>query len=404
MGAGPSEARSGTQDAAGPTAVHTSAEDRTVVLSSASTGSRPLGCAVGWAHTVVLSARGALLCRGTNRVGQLGVGDCTPRPAFVTVRLLEPAAAVSCGLNFSVAASRGGAAVYSWGWAHEGRLGHCCGAALPAEVLRLPLDPVVLLEAGGGFAIAVTRSDLAYGWGTNWSNVLALGAEVPIQWAPTRIAALSGRGIRRLACGVAFAVAETRSGGLLVWGVLPGSRQRSESPRQLRAGPGGIAFPLRSLAAGSAAAAADAAGQLWCLWHGESELARAGLPAAACVVRVACTGRVQPKCPEYVVALTVEGFLWDCTPAFCRRITAGRPGQGLLPCGGSCAKHIALIADPSCGLRRCRLLLLAAERRGMIPGGEMRRVALTPFLVDEDWIFEPRPGDAGTREEAVCSP
>eukprot|EP01062_Namystynia_karyoxenos_P030147 TRINITY_DN22535_c0_g1_i4.p1 TRINITY_DN22535_c0_g1~~TRINITY_DN22535_c0_g1_i4.p1 ORF type:complete len:455 (+),score=95.24 TRINITY_DN22535_c0_g1_i4:73-1365(+) len=353
------------------------ATDRPVIDCSACSG-----------KAVLLTAEGMLY----NDVVSTPI-DCS-RASGRPTRIQWPVAAVSLSPYLFVALRRGGAAVHCL----DGR-GQVSGAdEIRGEVQGLPHgDPVTLLAAGGAAAIAVTRSDAAYGWGS--LRCLYDGWVHESQCA-VRLPQLCGRGLRRLACGYCFGVAETRGGQLLGFGGVPGLQDAPLQP--LLPSAGRIAFPLRSLAAGScAAAAADAAGQLWCLWRPE-RLHLAALPRKQIVVRAALGGG--PESP-FAVALTVEGRLWECKPgARCRSIGHSAPGRGtvLLPYGGIAAHRVVLVPDPSCGLARCRLLLLISGRRELLPGGEMRRIGLVPFLVHEDWVFEEQPEDgaAGGGSEA----
>eukprot|EP01062_Namystynia_karyoxenos_P015573 TRINITY_DN15651_c0_g1_i12.p1 TRINITY_DN15651_c0_g1~~TRINITY_DN15651_c0_g1_i12.p1 ORF type:complete len:495 (+),score=76.74 TRINITY_DN15651_c0_g1_i12:72-1487(+) len=349
---------------------------------------RIVGGSVGVQHAALLSAEGEVLCHGENNIGQLGVGDRERREALAAARLPWPAAAVSCGAAFAVAVRRGGTAVCSWGFSGSGSLGRpgddFAGrlASTPAEVPGLPHgDPVAFLAVGSDAVIAVTQSDQAYGWGNKAVLGLVHVSDRDNLPDARRIAALSGRGLLRIAVGLRFAVAETRSGGVLTWGA------RRQEPEPLRAA-AGIALPLRSMAAGiQCVAAADGRGQLWCSWGATVEFAPAGLPESELVVRVATRSTLSS--PDFVAAATAWGHLWDCREGALRRIAGLRgPPQVLLPCGGPAASRIILIPDLSCGLARCRLFLLAAGRRVLLPGGQMRRAALIPFLVDEDYIFK----------------
>eukprot|EP01062_Namystynia_karyoxenos_P021652 TRINITY_DN18255_c0_g1_i1.p1 TRINITY_DN18255_c0_g1~~TRINITY_DN18255_c0_g1_i1.p1 ORF type:complete len:406 (+),score=79.24 TRINITY_DN18255_c0_g1_i1:123-1340(+) len=356
----------------------------------------PLCCSESCSYTALLTARGVMHC---------AAHDPADPDLALPAPLPWPAAAVSCGHRFGVALRRGGLGVCSWGWRSGGRLGRDGGDGTPREVAGLPAgERVALLEAGGSFAMAVTSRGEAYGWGSNRFGALATGSlgvvRPEVLPVPRRIAALSDRGLRRLACGGVLAVAETLGGELLGWGALPGGK--TPIPVPLPSAAGRIAFPLRSLAAGlGAAAAADAAGRLWCLWRLAGRFARAELAPSERVVQVALcatreTSSVTPV--DVVIAATAEGRMWDCRKDVpCRSIAVAHPLLSLgLTLRGGCTAHVILFPARSCGLRRCRLLLLAAEHRGLLPGGQMRRDALAPFLLDEDWIFDEQPwGGAG---------
>eukprot|EP01062_Namystynia_karyoxenos_P040783 TRINITY_DN29693_c0_g1_i3.p1 TRINITY_DN29693_c0_g1~~TRINITY_DN29693_c0_g1_i3.p1 ORF type:complete len:540 (+),score=50.28 TRINITY_DN29693_c0_g1_i3:168-1622(+) len=360
------------------------------VLPALVTNESVICCSEGDTHTAVLCLSGAILD------GQTDAGDTESTLSFPPVHLPWRAAAVSSGTHFAVAHGRGAApAVCSWGAYVLGR--PCGDVHRPSVVEGLPHgDPIVLLEAGPAFAVAATASGEVWVWGETEG---LLPGKLTTRKAE-RVEQLSGRGVRRLACGSCTVVAETCGGELLRFGLqyVAGSFERRECQlKGLQPHTGSVAFPLRSLAAGVTvrAAAADAAGQLWLLWSERSMLGRSGLPRTEIVVRAAVAGA---NC--CVVALTAAGCLWDCrATAPCRVITTmnytgygrtrvrGLPA-GLLPYGGSSARGVMLLPDLSCGLRRCRLLLLAAVVRcKTLPGGQMLHTALAPFLVDADMII-----------------
>eukprot|EP01062_Namystynia_karyoxenos_P020998 TRINITY_DN17962_c0_g1_i2.p1 TRINITY_DN17962_c0_g1~~TRINITY_DN17962_c0_g1_i2.p1 ORF type:complete len:430 (+),score=62.50 TRINITY_DN17962_c0_g1_i2:65-1291(+) len=327
---------------------------------------RPIvDCCEGVDHTMLLTAGGKVLCAGSNNFGQCGVGGRDRRCGLSAVLLPWPAASVCGGSHSSIALRRGGAAVCCWGFCIRGECGSY--SPEPSIVEGLPRgDPVTLLAASGVAGIAVTQSDAVYGWGS--IGELGCGRHRDDKSA-VRLPLLCGLGFKRLACG--------NGGGL------------AEARRGIAAGPG-------------SAVAVDAVGQLWCLWP-RQELDHAALPPSERIVRAAVACEPISGEHPYAVALTAEGHLYECRPgAPCRSIApaARLPlAKVLLPCGGPCARRIVLVSDPSCGLLRCRLLLLIAGRSELLPGGEMRRVALIPFLVDEDWIFEQQPATHAPGDE-----
>eukprot|EP01062_Namystynia_karyoxenos_P076916 TRINITY_DN7631_c1_g1_i2.p1 TRINITY_DN7631_c1_g1~~TRINITY_DN7631_c1_g1_i2.p1 ORF type:complete len:488 (+),score=69.97 TRINITY_DN7631_c1_g1_i2:81-1466(+) len=343
-------------------------------------------------HAALRTPAGEVHCQGYNGAGQLGVGDRMAREGLVPARLPWPAAVVSCGVGLSVALRRGGAAVCSWGG--DGSLaqpaaGSSTDGSVPAEVRGIPDgDRVVLLQAGANFAIAVTKTGEVYGWGANWAGQLPLGL-----WAdtPTRITALCARGLVRLACGC-FAVAETGDGDLLLWDPRLG---RDSPATRLRSAAGRVALPLLDLAAARCSAAAvDGCGRLWSMWNDEEVLRSDVLPPGERVVQVAGAswqGRAaggHSALGTVFVALTVLGALWDCRPNGARRIATAPAPQVLLPWGGAAAERIILAPEPSCGMPRCRLLLLVAGRRRLFPADpQMVRIAVCLFLVPEGFTI-----------------
>eukprot|EP01062_Namystynia_karyoxenos_P008894 TRINITY_DN13144_c0_g1_i1.p1 TRINITY_DN13144_c0_g1~~TRINITY_DN13144_c0_g1_i1.p1 ORF type:complete len:570 (+),score=67.72 TRINITY_DN13144_c0_g1_i1:70-1779(+) len=371
---------------------------RRVELAALAAPVAPIDCSARSFYTAMVSASGVVYSSPDDHLAELD--------------LPWPAAAVRSADDHTVAVARGGAAVCCWGK----MLGDDAACSPPTEVQGLPEgDPVVLFDAGDQFVVVVTRSDEVYGWGRfHWDAVAGGGSSVLL--TPERIAALSGLGLRRLACGGRFpcgVVAETRDGRLLWWGM--DVKVLRQPPQPLPSRTGRVVFPLRCLAASlDAAAVADAAGRVRILWHGTAELLSAGLPPAERFVRVAVADGIVDTVVDCVVALTAEGCLWDCrkgSPS--RSITAANPSlpRGLLPCGGQYYK-IVLFPDSAqrcTAVLRCRLLLLAAGRRDLLPGGQMPGDALVPFLVDEGWVFKAPPsgrrghggrgGGAGGRRE-----
>eukprot|EP01062_Namystynia_karyoxenos_P012497 TRINITY_DN14499_c0_g1_i1.p1 TRINITY_DN14499_c0_g1~~TRINITY_DN14499_c0_g1_i1.p1 ORF type:complete len:524 (+),score=90.17 TRINITY_DN14499_c0_g1_i1:84-1655(+) len=293
-----------------------------------------------------------------------------------TAPLPWPAAAIDgCGERV-VAVARGGARVCVLSW----------DGGPPHEVQGLPEgDPVVLCGEEDSVAVVMTRSGEAYGWHN--------------RGPARRVRALCGLGLRRFVRTYRpNMVAETQRGGLIYWNDSR-PEQCCEFPQSKA---GRVTFPLRSLAgAPFTMVAADAAGRLWCAWDFPSRMEveeGTWFPASGRCARVAV-------CGMYVVALTVEGHLWytqkDKT---CRSISAGNPGlpRGLRPCQGRgletfgprLGTNCVLIRDPSwMRYRRCMLLLFAAGLQDLLPGGDMPRASLAPFIVhDEDWVWaEGRP-------------
>eukprot|EP01062_Namystynia_karyoxenos_P025774 TRINITY_DN20212_c0_g1_i1.p1 TRINITY_DN20212_c0_g1~~TRINITY_DN20212_c0_g1_i1.p1 ORF type:complete len:550 (+),score=100.58 TRINITY_DN20212_c0_g1_i1:69-1652(+) len=317
-------------------------------------------CSVSDGWSAGVAAHGMVLCDGRNEAGQRGTGDRAILDGLSPARLPWAAALVSCGEDFGVALCCGGAEVYSWGrrGVYLGRRGG--RSARPAAVVGLPVgDPVIILEAGTDFVIAITAGDAAYGWGSNRRGELALAC-VSDEPVPVRIAALSGRRIRRLTCGFLCALAETDAGALLGWG------EGMLSPRRVPSY--GMAFPLLSMAGGQAFSVADGAGRVWAYSGDDRQfpynasdsviccgLRCAQLPEGLRMVRVAAD---MYSC---IVALSACGQLWDCSNHLCCRLIGGAP-LGLLPCGGAAADRIRLLPDISCGKARLQLFARIAVR------------------------------------------
>eukprot|EP01062_Namystynia_karyoxenos_P050178 TRINITY_DN38896_c0_g1_i1.p1 TRINITY_DN38896_c0_g1~~TRINITY_DN38896_c0_g1_i1.p1 ORF type:complete len:473 (+),score=84.76 TRINITY_DN38896_c0_g1_i1:208-1419(+) len=341
---------------------------------------------------VWLTAAGRVLGLGGNEDGQLGVGDQVDREGVTAARLPWAAAAVRAVGGFRVALRRGGSALCTWGKI----LGRGGDRAIPAEVLGLPADdPVVLLEVGGviqgGHVLFVTASGEVYGWGSNSNGQLALGPTARAA-RPMRIAALSGRGLQRLACchNDTLSVAETADGQLLCFGVFDLMLDTALPPRPLPVH--ALAFPLRSLAVDyPTIAAADALGKIW-----RTEIPRGleegfcpvPLPAPERAVCVAVCFITPSQCGT--VALTASGRLWDYPEdGPCRSIHEANPGLplGLLPRGSERTSQWFLMPNLCGGKERLSLFARIAVRLGL-PSDPVRAV-LTGLAVHEAFITGP---------------
>ena len=97
-------------------------------------------------HTVRLSGFSIVSCRaGSSQVvtfgrgedGQLGHGDPEDQQTPLVVEELRGAhiGAVACGAEYTVAVSRNGSEVYSWGWCGSCRAAGSCSYAAPGRLL-----------------------------------------------------------------------------------------------------------------------------------------------------------------------------------------------------------------------------------------------------------------------------
>eukprot|EP01062_Namystynia_karyoxenos_P012508 TRINITY_DN14503_c0_g2_i2.p1 TRINITY_DN14503_c0_g2~~TRINITY_DN14503_c0_g2_i2.p1 ORF type:complete len:455 (+),score=79.49 TRINITY_DN14503_c0_g2_i2:91-1365(+) len=330
-----------------------------------------IGCSISCNHTILHTARGGQVqCRGGNGDGQLGVGDNLPHDGLrLTVPPVDAATVYACnGASF---ARRNDKAILSWG--HPHRIGRDGPAAAPAVVEGLP--PISLFATCSSRSIAISTEDEAFAWGY-LDNELEMGV---LALRPVPVAALSGRGVCRLALGDAFSVAETRQGQLLVWGGVLDT-ECGPQPVQLR--PAEVRFPLRSLVNHSMYVyAADAVGAVWRI-DLRCDLTAVGLTRGA--VKLAQTD-------DYCAALTEEGDLWlrEMFGSSWGRVRALRSAGplGLVPYGGSSAREL-LLAPDYCG-GKCRLRLFARIAMCIgIPSDPVREV-LSPLVVHEVYLTGP---------------
>eukprot|EP01062_Namystynia_karyoxenos_P071385 TRINITY_DN6684_c1_g1_i4.p2 TRINITY_DN6684_c1_g1~~TRINITY_DN6684_c1_g1_i4.p2 ORF type:complete len:411 (+),score=92.36 TRINITY_DN6684_c1_g1_i4:89-1321(+) len=302
-------------------------------------------CSVGSTHLALLPARpgAAVMCRGKNAGGQLGVGDTAERDGFCHTAPPLSAARVCAGAGWTVAL-RGDGSVWSWGW--ESKVGRDGSPDAPAAVGELP--PVALLAVGRDTTIVVSVGDDVFAWGVFfWGPYLC--QDVP---RPQRIRALSGCGSIRLACGAKVVAAETKRGELLTLRCLDWLNPNPEPP--VRVQHRDLRFPLRSLVCTHHEVfCADAAGAVWVAGRCDAAVP-AELPQRRRAVRLAAR-------QDGVMVLTEEGELWETShrgPLWRRIRPTHREGPlDLVPHGGPSATEVVLAPDYSGG--KWRLALFA---------------------------------------------
>ncbi len=183
--------------------------------------------ALGQQHTLAIASvkaqddfgpilrKGVLYAWGDNFVGQLGLGDYTPRATPVVVRgCLENDINGNCITNFydlklvsvasgafhSMAVSDSGV-LYAWGWNTKGQLGQGVvytggNSPTPLVVHSLRNQGAFIRRVAGGFAHTVAEGYIGnpdqsfiWAWGANDKGQLGLGDFVP-RSLPTRIPTL----------------------------------------------------------------------------------------------------------------------------------------------------------------------------------------------------------------------
>ena len=154
---------------------------------------RIMCCAAGDHFTQLVSNDGHVFAMGKNNVGQLGTGDTinvnTPTPIDFGG---APVAAVACGVNHTMAITRGEGTLYCWGIGRFGRtgLGHMDDATTPQPVVGdLAGTRVVRIAAGYTHSCALAEDGRVFAFGTahgipgpgGWNGMpqpIAVGATV----------------------------------------------------------------------------------------------------------------------------------------------------------------------------------------------------------------------------------
>jgi hypothetical protein len=237
-----------------------------------------------------LDAAGKAYCRGSNTVGQLGIGtiDNTYRTTPVAVSGNASYASISGGGSHACALNSAGAA-YCWGYDAEGQLGTaattetCAGqpcSSTPRAVQGAPAFAAI--TTGEYHTCALDGDGVAYCWGSNEYG--QVGAETTatctshastVACAPLPVAVNAGA-LRfvRIAAGAHHTCALTAAGAAWCWGVNNESElgTGSDSPAFSRtplAVAGGIAFKEISAGRGDSfftgrTCAISTAGALYC--------------------------------------------------------------------------------------------------------------------------------------------
>ncbi|KAL0225016.1 hypothetical protein RCL1_002928 [Eukaryota sp. TZLM3-RCL] len=118
-------------------------------------------------HTMVVKTDGTVAAMGRNLHGRLGDGTTTDRNTPTNSKVLTDIIAVSVGHSFSLALASNGN-VYSTGTNGQGELG--INSQLPSRNTFdqvLDVQSVVQISAGENHALAVTKDNIVYGWGSN---------------------------------------------------------------------------------------------------------------------------------------------------------------------------------------------------------------------------------------------
>ncbi|CBZ27895.1 conserved hypothetical protein [Leishmania mexicana MHOM/GT/2001/U1103] len=196
-------------------------------------GVRCAGSGAGF--LVVLSENNSLVAIGRGERGQLGIGDCmkpnhrddvTVAAAFREVQIPSDVVIqhVRCGPDFVLALDRSGV-VYGWGSNDHRKL--CQPADVtqvfsPVRIAAYASERIVQIVCGGTFVVALTadgevltHGEAIYcGLGAPTSPTKAKGSDVSV---PMRVAGLSD--IVAVAAGLHHAVAMTASCSVFAWGV-----------------------------------------------------------------------------------------------------------------------------------------------------------------------------------------
>lgn len=189
------------------------------------------GVEAGDAHSIGWTDDGELYAWGRNREGQLGNGTAEPgdgpgqhHPARVRLPDGRRVVDACAGADATIALTADGG-VYTWGGSSDGVGGTWANnTPTPHRVTELddPADPVVRVEAGAYFYLALTANGRLFSWGVV-DNRLGRpvgpgGANEPPQ--PVTAQALQDRVVVDASAG-RFHAAAIADGEVVVWGTAP---------------------------------------------------------------------------------------------------------------------------------------------------------------------------------------
>ena len=135
------------------------------------------GLAAGEYHTCAALADGRIVCWGSHRQGQLGVGPDSIASGPTVVPLPEAAVQVTAGDFFTCAVLLGDRSVWCFGQNHYGQLGDGTNEDSSLPVRARIEGRVQRVDAGGFFALASLQGEgypPLMGWGENGSGQLGL--------------------------------------------------------------------------------------------------------------------------------------------------------------------------------------------------------------------------------------
>ena len=209
---------------------------RVAALADEGEGAFVLQVSGGGAHSLAVTASGALFAWGRRSFGRLGLGDedaltstgnavpivCTGDRAVPTRVGMPPGVLVkhaSAGGSHSLAVSLDGA-LFSFGNGGSGQLGHgnAEDCTTPTRVLSLERTPVRLAVAGVSHSVIHTEAGAVLTCGSNDHGCVGHANKAAATLVPTPVPALQGLGVEEIAAGHFHTVVRLASGELRGFG------------------------------------------------------------------------------------------------------------------------------------------------------------------------------------------
>ncbi|AET04805.2 chromosome condensation regulator RCC1 repeat protein [Medicago truncatula] len=177
----------------------------------------------GASHTVALLTGNVVCSWGRGEDGQLGHGDTDDRllPTKLSAFDGQDIVSVTCGADYTVARSKSGKDVYSWGcWGRnqngELGLGTTKDSHVPQKILAFEGIRIKMVAAGAEHSVAITEDGDLYGWGWGRYGNLGLG-DTNDRLIPEKVN-IDGDKIVMVSCGWRHTISISSSGGLYTHG------------------------------------------------------------------------------------------------------------------------------------------------------------------------------------------
>ena len=158
-------------------------------------GQPVVAVSAGAAHSLAITADGSVWSWGFGDLGMLGHGDQQRQllPKKLEALADQRVVAVSAGEAHSIALTADGA-VWSWGYGGRGSLGHGDQQRqlLPKKVEAFAGQRVVAVSAGGFHSLALTADGAVFTWGKGETGCLGHGEDLSNQLLPKKIEARGG--------------------------------------------------------------------------------------------------------------------------------------------------------------------------------------------------------------------
>jgi len=184
------------------------------------TGRRVVTVSAGVAHSLAITTDGAVWSWGHGGEGRLGHGDTQRQllPKKVEAFAGQRAVAVSAGAAHSLALTADGA-VWSWGDGEDGKLGHGDeqNRLLPKTVEALAGQRAIGVSAGAAHSIALTADGAVWSWGRGAWGELGHG-DRQNQLLPKKVEAMAGQRVVDVSAGYSNSIANAGAGAIFTWG------------------------------------------------------------------------------------------------------------------------------------------------------------------------------------------